>query len=311
MPWPSIVEAPRPDALDPTTGLQRSDFKTFSALWSFHVLAMLGASRLEDQGDMADAWDLYRATMRTIHHVGMHGDIYRRDLIRRWHRELRNRVRGWADDRRTTPALLRRAIDDTAACEPLAPSERDSLKASYLTALVLLDSPNNPGHEVPLQRFTQFWHPDYQLNPEQIQALWDGWRFIRREPERSRRLIQLIVANWLAYLDQPADIRPKPDPRVAAFNIYGFGPDVPAQARVLSPEALDRWFDTAYDAQRVIGFLDATAAQSAEQSNHADFLVLLGTELYNRDHGRDPPTPEALVGPYLKSLPADLLTKKP
>ena len=35
-------------------------------------------------------------------------------------------------------------------------------------------------------------------------------------------------------------------------------------------------------------------------------LILLGTELYRRDHGTDPPTPEALVGPYLKSMPAEV-----
>lgn len=300
-----------PDALDSKTGLDRQSLKTYSALWSFRLLAMLEASRLEEQGDMAGAWDLYRAMMRTIHHVGMHGDSQRRSMIQRWHRDLRNRLLIWADDRRTTGELLRRAIDDTAACEVLAASERDSLKAGYQAVIAMLDSPGNPGHEVPLTRFTRFWHPDYQLNPEQIQALWDGWRWIRREPERSRRLIRLVVANWLAYLDLPADNRPKPDPKVAAFNIYGFGPEVPAPARALLPEALDRWFDTAYDAQRVIGFLDATGARSAEQANHADFLVLLGTELYHRDHGCDPPTPDVLVGPYLKSLPAEFLTKKP
>ncbi len=303
--------ASRPDALDPDAGLERQSFKTFSALWSFRLLVLLKASRLEEQGDMASAWDLYRAMMRTIRHVGIHGDIYRRNMVQCWHRDLRNRLMIWADDKRTTPALLRHAIDDVTACEALANSERDSLKAGYLAASALLESPSSPGRQVPLVRFQRFWHPDYQLNPEQIQALWDGWRLFRREPERSRRLIRLITANWLAYLDLPADVRPKPDPQFAAFDFYRFAPQSPPQARALSPEALDRWFDTAFDAQQVLGFIDASGIQTMEQANHVDFLVLLGTELYHRDHGTDPPTPDALVGPYLKSLPADFLTKKP
>ena len=34
-------------------------------------------------------------------------------------------------------------------------------------------------------------------------------------------------------------------------------------------------------------------------------VVLLASELYRRDHGGDPPSEEALVGPYLKELPDD------
>jgi hypothetical protein len=209
----------------------------------------------------------------------------------------------WADNSRTTPALLRQALDDVVACEALAPSDLDSLKAGYLGVSALLDSPSNPGHEVPLMRFRRFWNPNYQLNPEQIQAIWDTWRFWRHEPERSRRVIRLVTANWLAYLDLPASDRPKPDPKVASFDLYPFGPQAPAQARALSPEALDDWFDTAFDAQKVLRFLDGSGVRTVEKANHGDLVILLGTELYHRDHGTDPPTPEALVGPYLKSLP--------
>ena len=46
--------------------------------------------------------------------------------------------------------------------------------------------------------------------------------------------------------------------------------------------------------------------RSNERSSHRALLILLGEELYRRDHaGVDPPTPDALVGPYLKSLPAE------
>ena len=142
--------------------------------------------------------------LRTIHHVGMHGSVARRNASS-MAQTLRDRLTTWAADPRTTPALLRRALDDVVACEALAPSESDSLKAGYLDVIWLLDSPTNPGREVPLARFRQFWNPDYQLDPEQIQAIWDAWRFWRREPERSRRVIRLVTANWLAYHDLPAE----------------------------------------------------------------------------------------------------------
>ena len=33
--------------------------------------------------------------------------------------------------------------------------------------------------------------------------------------------------------------------------------------------------------------------------------MLLATRLYRREHGTEPPSPEALVGPYLKRLPPE------
>ena len=295
--------AERPDALDPAIGVDRESYNTLQALWAFHRMILLEASRLEDVGDMAGAWDWYRAMLRTIHHVGMRGDSYRRSLIQRWQRDFGSRLETWADDPRTTRALLRRALDDVVACEALAPLEQDSLKTGYLDVISVLDHPSNPGREVPLWRFNRFYHPDYTLNPEQIQAIWDWWRFWRREPQRSRRVIRLVTANWLAYYDLPAANRPKPHPKVAALDVYPLGPASPAAARALSPDALDRWFDTAYDAQQVLHFLDSSGVSTIERAHDGEFLLLLAEELYRRDHGTDPPSPEALVGPYLKSLP--------
>ncbi len=44
-----------------------------------------------------------------------------------------------------------------------------------------------------------------------------------------------------------------------------------------------------------------------EQNNHRALLILLGQELYRRDFASDPPTPEVLIGRYLKSLPSEFL----
>ncbi len=40
-----------------------------------------------------------------------------------------------------------------------------------------------------------------------------------------------------------------------------------------------------------------------ERANHRALIVLLASELYRRDRGTAPPSDEALVGPYLESLP--------
>ncbi len=295
----------RPDALPAAIGSFRHRYEAFPAGLPFRLMLLLEASRLEDeQGDMAGAWGWYRAMLRTIHHVGMHSSVDSRTTIQRWHAPLRDRLATWAADARTTSDMLRHALADVVACETLAPSERDSLIVSYLNVSALLDSPGNPGSAVPIKRLRQFRNLDKTLTREEIQPLWNAWRFWRREPARSQRVIRLLTANWLAYLDLPPGNRPRPDPRVTVFDIYPLGPQAPAKARALSPGSLERWFESAHDAQQVLRFLDATAVQTLERRNHAEILMLLATELYRRDHhGADPPAPEALVGPYLERLP--------
>ncbi len=196
-------------------------------------------------------------------------------------------------------------LDDILACEALTAPEVDSLKASYIEVNWLLEFYRSPGRQVPMARFRRYWSPDYTLDPETIQSLWDWWRFWRREPERSRRVTRLVTANWLTYFEMVEGDRPKPDPSAVFLDLYSFGPETPAQARALSPATLDGWFDTAYDAQQAMAFLDGSHARTVERGNHFDLLILVATELYRRDHGTDPPVPEALVGPYLKSLPPE------
>ena len=306
----------RPDALDADIGSNRETWTTFHALLSFRQLALLEGSRLEEQGDMAGSWGWYRAMLRTFHHMGMHGPAIRRLVAQEWHKELLDRLTTWAADPRTTPALLRQALEDVVACERLAPSETDTLKGEYLAMDRALDDPNGPGSRTPPAWLISFASRTAgrpvmtvllaYLTPEQMQSGYNAWRFWRREPERSRRVLRLVMANWLAYYALRPEDRPKLDLNTtSAIDFYSFGSEAPAKARVLSPEALGRWLDTTHDALVLLRMLALSKIRVDEWANHRDLLILLGTQLYRRDHGTDPPTPEALVGPYLKSLPSE------
>ena len=231
--------AERPDALDRGAPTGAVSFAKLQALSSLHLIAVLEASRLEEQGDMAGAWDYYRACLRTMHHIRMHAGVYRRDFVLRWwHPGLKNRVLTWSGDARTSPALLRRALDDILACEALTAPEVDSLKASYIEVNWLLEFYRSPGRQVPMARFRRYWSPDYTLDPETIQSLWDWWRFWRREPERSRHVTRLVTANWLTYFEMVEGDRPKPDPSAVFLDLYSFGPETPAQRGPCLPQ---RW----------------------------------------------------------------------
>ncbi len=307
--------AERPDALDRvpvfTQGLSEA-WDLWLPMNELQTLAMLESSRVEAKSDMAAAWGWYRAVLRANRHIRTRGTVLRRFVVVRRHQQIRDRLATWAADPRTTPALLSQAIDDVVACESLALSESDMLRADYLDVDRMLDDPKGPGAQMPPAWFISFASRSSArpllaiLPPSAMQSANDLWRAWRREPERHRRVIRLVMANWLAYFDLPPKDRPKPDLNAeSAFDIYSFGPEAPAKARILSPAALGQWLDTTHDAQVLLRMLDLTRLRIDESANHRDLLILLGAQLYRRDHGTDPPTPEALVGPYLKSLPAE------
>lgn len=120
-------------------------------------------------------------------------------------------------------------------------------------------------------------------------------------------MIRLAIANWLAYGELPAKDRPRPARGSSGIvDFYPPGPEAPANARAVSPQALARWLNSSIDANFLLGSWGWKLVRTQERSNHRALLILLGQQLYHRDFGTDPPTPEVLVGPYLKSLPAEL-----
>jgi hypothetical protein len=274
-----------------------------------HWLALLEALRQEDRGDMTGAWDWYRAILRTIRHGSAYTSQAGRIHAQDWHDRLRERVGRWAAERRTTPAMIRRALDAIACRSIPPPSDSYTLVAECL-------EPDARERLVTVPKWNEiFGVPDYYVNPDQMQTIYDLWRFWHREPERSRRVIRLAIANWLAYEHLPPDRRPPRDLKVRGrYDFYAFGPEVAPEARALSPVALHRWLDSSPEARQFLQWWTEHRAslikgngleklRDRERANHRALVVLLASQLYRRDQGSDPPTPEALVGPYLRSLP--------
>jgi hypothetical protein len=296
--------ADRPNALDASLTTVEG-FVAFDALRPFQRLALLEASWLEEQGDMAGAWGWYRTYLRTIHHVGSRGMLYRRMAAQAWHDQLRLRATDWAADARTTPAQLRAALDDVAACEAILPSDSYTLKIHYLYTTRVSVGSNNLDFKKPPRWLGAIKSLALDLTPEQMRLMFDAWSCWRREPERCRRLLRLLTANRLAFYYLPPKRRPRPDPDVHSCDLYPFGPEAPAGARSLPPEALGRWLDSTQNPRNLIDSVDWRGLQAKERANRRALLILVGSHLFRHDHGTEPPTPEALVGPYLKSLPME------
>jgi hypothetical protein len=297
----------RPDALGPLPMLDGEHEESWTSAMSFsrfHLLSILEASRLEEVGDFAGAWGWYRASLRTIHLVGVHGTAMRRAHAHDWHRSLRVRVARWAADPKNIPDLVRRAVDDVVDCEKLARSDSYTIKAEYLNLIHFLDDPEGRTRNAPDGWPAAIVSLGLQPSPTETQALYDYWRLALREPERSRRIVRQAVANWLAYFDgQPEAPLQQDAISSGVVNFFNPSPSNSTGRRgTLKPQALTRWLASCIDANVVLDRSFLSEIRLGERSDYLQLLTILGNALYRRDHDGLPPTPEELFGEYLDNL---------
>ena len=92
--------------------------------------------------------------------------------------------------------------------------------------------------------------------------------------------------------------------------LYPVSPVAPAGARSLPPRELASWLVTTNDAKLRILVMNSympwsPANHLRDRKAHRELVIMLATEIYHRERGSLPPSDDALVGTYLKSLPDD------
>jgi len=281
-------------------------------LGPFVWLAILEASRLEEEGDMAGAWGWYRAVLQMKAHLMQRGTLMERFAFDRSCSTLPSTIATWAADRRTDPASIRKALDDACALEPKPEWETLSLKLDYLQMMNELDRQDG----WVAQGSAEDWRVpflDETLPPDLVHTAHAARRFLLNEPDRSRRVLRLAFANWLAHI-QETNVRnrrpvvhaiPFIENRNAHLFFYAVSADAPAGARRVSPQDLASWLMTARDAKLLLHHWPWPALRTSGLRQHHDLVVLLAEELYHRERGKLPPSEAALVGPYLDHLPSD------
>ncbi len=267
-------------------------------------LATLEGSRLEGEGDMAGAWGWYRATLRSSRHTGKHGFQIERLTGAGMHKDASEALTRWASDPRVDAPMLHRALDEVIAIDAMTVPLSEILKLQYLVFVNSLGEPDL------LADFLMFreqgdpadWYQALPIPPAAKKPIHAARVFVADDRERSLRLARLMTANWMAQLDKP----PARRSRLARNKppIYEADPADPPASRALPPERLSKWLDSSLLASREYHFLAKYGwSLDVERSRQARLVVHLASELYRREHGEPPPSPQALVGPYLKALP--------
>lgn len=261
---------------------------------------------------MAGAWDCYRAVLRMAVHVRRRERLADRARVSLWLPLLQKHLATWAADPRTTIDQVRRALEEVVASRPGPEWDAFTLKIEYLDLMRFLDRRVVP----PAEQIEEEWTyrlGDLQLPVDLALGLYRVKRGLAREPERSRRVIRLLFANWLAHVEHPRQRKPAAR---AVFHIaklsngvllYHVSPDAPADARALSPQEVASWLVTADDAKLAFrsAFLAWPNVRRREQHSDRELLVLLAGEIYRRERGAPPASDEDLVGTYLQRLPDD------
>ena len=300
---------------------------------SFHggliMLALLEASRRQESGDTAGAWVCHRAVLRTITHLRRRGSTLQRQDAREASRPLQRRLTDWATGPRTTISQLRTALEVVLENEPKPEWDLFAVKYGYLE---LMDALERPIPLSALQEIEGEWTfrlGDMSLSPEMVGQLEAARRFLLREPERSRRVLRLLCANYLAHVETRGR-QPQKPAVLAVFTfltstnpitkgkfhipVYPVGPEAPAGARALPPQGVAGWLVATLDArlQLLRGYDEwlppvrpRDGRTVADRRAYRDLVIMLATEIYRRERGAPPPTEDALVGTYLQSLPDD------
>ena len=296
-------------------------------------LAFLEASRRQESGDTAGAWDCHRAVLRMITHMRRRGSGPQRYLAKRANRWLQCRLANWAADPRTTIPQLHTALDEVLKNEPDPDWDIAAIKYGYLELMREIERPMPLAFQHEIEGEWTFGLGDMALSATMIDRLEAARRFLLREPERSRRVLRLLCAQYLAHAE--AHETPPRKPAVwARFSyltstnpmtkgrinvpLYPVSPVAPAAARALSPQELASWLLATLDARLrlVQGHSHywpwppdrlADRRGVADRKAYRALVIMLATELYHRERGSLPSSDEALVGNYLKSLPDDRL----
>jgi hypothetical protein len=303
--------ADRPDGIWQPSGQLYWQYYPMQNNGSLMWVALLEGGRRGESGDMAGAWECYRAVLRMTTHIRRRGELNWRFEANGVHAALRQRLATWAADPKTTIPQLRRALDEAILSQPKPEWEAFSLKLEYLELNRRLEQ-NGVVVNVPSAELT-YRLGGFEIPTNLAECLYAGKRFLKREPERSQRALRLVFANWLAHIEIPELRQQRPAVRAtlsfgssaSSILLYPVSTLAPAGARSISPHEVARWLVSTTDVKRFLGNLIWPYVFKQEQTGYRDLVVALAQELYHRERGVLPPSEDALVGTYLRELPDD------
>ena len=252
------------------------------------------AGRLRAEGDPAGAWKLLKAIVRASRHIEWSVPPAGRTHGIMLAQYAREPLAEWARDKATTAAMLNQALDDLAAAEGLTPPLSSFYRQEYLGALESLTPPKPFFTSQPAQPANPAQRPFVPYLPA-LDA------FLHGEPERSRRVLNLLIANDLAWCDRPGIARPVL--AISKLQIYEGDPAAPESTRALAPDELARWADSALITPTLTWRLGEIEKWDViDRWSMSVLAESVAVSLFARETGHQPASPAEALNRYRPSL---------
>lgn len=254
---------------------------TVQQLRSLARLAQLEGFRREAAGDLAGAWDLYAAVLRASRHCGMHSIVTSRLVGTALHATVTKAICRWAEDPRVSPEQLRQALSEVQAIYASTSPLSDTLKAEYV--LVSEGLRQVTSSSFPLQG---------------LMVLTSG------EPNRSQRVLRLIIGNQLTQCDVPSADRAKVVSR--ELHLFEVDPQGPGDQQCFDADQIVPLYSKTVFAKQVVPVIvQLFNSTQREQARQETLVVALALQIYQREHEQFPETLAALVPQSLERVPED------
>ena len=293
----------------------------------FAGMASLEGSRLEDAGARDEAWDWYRAMLRSSRLIGRHGGLVQRRWGARIHALAVRCILRWAANPCVEAGQLRQALHDTLTADALTPPVSEAIKIDYLSCIRSVEDIKNFegtlrdfGRAVPLLGGRQAGLVDRLVPWPVVRLPIHRIRLrVSNDLERSRRAFRLLFANWLAQADRPAGRRAPLAIRRPTW-IYADDPSAPAAARAMRPEFLARVLDQTELTRLLLVAPEPEPGDppwegqlelDRERRQRSVLIVRLAAERYRREHRAVPAKAGVLVGSVLNGLPVGIQAADP
>jgi hypothetical protein len=259
--------------------------------------ALFEAGRLLAEGDTVGAWGLLKAVIRTSRHMEQAApSVWCRGTATTLAQYAVGPVSAWAKGPSVSIAQLRSALDDIAAAEALTPPLSSFYRGEYQAAQESLANLDMLIAERARVRAAIGMSDALAFAPNLD-------TFLRGEPERTRRVLDLLAANDLAWCDRPVGERP--EFAVPKLRIYQADPTAPPATRKLAPEELARWAESILINPALpwrMGELE-----NYERNDRWSMSLLkeaVAVPLFTREMGRPPATPVEALRRYFP-MPGD------
>ena len=260
-------------------------------------LAVIEASRLEEEGDFEGAWRWYRTVYLNMGHLARRNALTPRLIGNALHFMMIDRVVEWAENPNVTPEQLRKARDDVRATVKEIGPMSDTLKAEYISFEVGLHRGGWPRDYVALPG-TKEWQEFYVPAVGPLLS-------IVGEPELTRRIYRHALANHLKEIDKPFH---ETSPQASAGQSLLFDrPHQFMEKDELSSAVMIAALNQSFVAQDIVLLARFQDVVYRERALFQLIDVCLALQLYKREHGQYPETLDHLVPKHLDSVPFDPL----